>query len=128
MGSHPGLRTVEVGKSEVPFEIQLPREAELPAGKPLAFNATLKKTDRATRNMTWLWTGEAPASGLGYRVLGSSQFGQFGQFVIPPDITCEYPAALSLRVVGLDGKAHAGRCTIALCPTVHTASSPSATP
>jgi len=94
------LPTVEVNKNEVPFQIQLPAEAELTAGQLIEFNATLTKTNRATKNMIWLWTGDVAASGLGYRVLGA---GQFGRFTIPAQITREYPATLHVRLAGLDG-------------------------
>jgi hypothetical protein len=96
----PVVQTLEVSKAEVPFQIQLPSDAELPVGQPIEFNATLTKSNRATRNMIWLWTGEAPAAGLGLRVLGASQFGQFR---IPPTISSDYPTTLHLRLVGLDG-------------------------
>jgi hypothetical protein len=96
----PVVQTAEVNRNEVPFEIQLPSDAELTAGAALEFNATLKKDTRLTRQMIWLWTGEAPASGLGYRVLGASQF---GQFTIPADISRQYPTTFFVRLLGLDG-------------------------
>ncbi len=94
------LQPPETSKTEVPFEIQLPQESQLQAGEVVEFNATLKKATRATRNMMWLWTAEAPSSGLGYRVLATTQF---GRFLIPPNIAREFPAALSMRVTGIDG-------------------------
>ncbi len=102
----PVMQTVEVSKAEVPFQIQLPAAAELTAGKPIEFNATLTKKTRSTQNMTWLWTGEVAASGLGFRVLGTSQF---GQFTIPVRIATEYPATLHVRLAALDsnGKIYA---------------------
>ena len=96
----PVLQTVEISKAEVPFAIQLPAGNELPAGQPLEFNATLTKQNRATRNMTWLWTGEVSASGRGLRVLGATQFGQFR---IPPGIAQDFPATLHVRLAGMDG-------------------------
>jgi hypothetical protein len=96
----PEMHDVETGRKQVPFTIQLPAENELPVGQPLEFNATLLNETRATRSMIWLWTGEVSSSGAGYRVLGSSQF---GEFTIPPDISREYPAAMLVRLYGLDG-------------------------
>ncbi len=96
----PEVQTPEGSKKEVPFAIQLPADGEIPAGQPLEFNATLIKPSRATRNMIWLWTGDVSSSGRGTRVLGSAQF---GQFTIPPDISREYPTALLVRLLGLDG-------------------------
>jgi hypothetical protein len=94
------LQPPETSKTEVPFEIQLPQETVIKAGEVLEFNATLRKTNRATRNTLWLWTAEVPASGLGYRVLATTQF---GRFVVPPDIAREFPATLAVRVTGIDG-------------------------
>jgi hypothetical protein len=94
------LQPPETNKAEVPFEIQLPAEGEITAGEVVEFNATLKKTNRATSNMMWLWTAEVPASGLGYRTVATTQF---GRFTIPPDIAREFPATLHLRVAGIDG-------------------------
>jgi hypothetical protein len=94
------MQTVTVNKAEVPFEIQLPVGPDLQTGRPLDFNATLKKDTRVTQKMIWLWTGEAPASGLGYRVLGSTQF---GQLTIPAGISQQYPTTFFIRLLGLDG-------------------------
>jgi hypothetical protein len=89
-----------VNKNEVPFAIQLPSDSELPVDQPLEFNATLTKPNRATRRMMWVWTAEVSSSGLGSRILGSSQF---GQFTIPASISREYPTAMLVRLLGLDG-------------------------
>lgn len=94
------LPTVEASKAEVPFAIQLPAEGEVVAGQPVEFNATLTKQNRATRNMTWLWTGEVAASGRGLRVLATAQF---GRFTIPAGIAGEFPATLHVRLTGIDG-------------------------
>ncbi len=96
----PVLQPPETSPTEVPFEIQLPQENQIQAGEVLEFNATLKKTNRATRNLLWLWTAEAPASGRGARVLGTAQY---GSFVVPPEISREFPTALHVRVYGIDG-------------------------
>ena len=96
----PVMQTVEVSKTESPFEIQLPGEATLTVGRPLDFNATLKKDNRVTKKMLWLWTGEAPASGVGYRVLAATTA---GQFTIPADVSRQYPTTFFIRLFGLDG-------------------------
>ena len=94
------LQPPETSKAEVPFEIQLPQDTEIQADEPVDFNATLKKTTRATRNLMWLWTVEVPASGLGYRVLATTQF---GRFAIPASIAREFPTTVAMRVTGVDG-------------------------
>ncbi|MBI3693856.1 MAG: DUF4038 domain-containing protein, partial [Acidobacteria bacterium] len=96
----PVMQPLEVSKKEVPFSIQLPEESELKVDQKYEFNATLLKPSRATRNMIWLWTGEVPSSFLGYKVLGTTQF---GTFLIPPGLTRDYPTTLQVRLYGLDG-------------------------
>gem|GEM_PF-274802 len=96
----PVMQELQVNRNEVPFTIQLPSDSELPVGVPLEFNATLTRPGPATRNMIWMWTGEASSSGFGYRVLGTKQF---GEFIVPANIAREYPTALLVRVFGLDG-------------------------
>ena len=71
-----------------------------PAGGEFQFNATLKKTGRTARKTQWLWLAEVAGSGVGPRVLGTTQF---GAFTIPPDLTRRYPATLGIRLVGVDG-------------------------
>jgi hypothetical protein len=56
--------------------------------------------------MMFLWTGEVVTGGQGARVLGT---GEKGQLKIPAEMTRQYPAVLSLRVVGMNanGKIYA---------------------
>lgn len=96
----PKMQDVVMNKKDVPFTIQLPSDPELTVGKRIEFNATLTRETAATRNIIWLWTGEVSASGRGYRALGSTQY---GEFIIPADISREYPSALLVRVLALDG-------------------------
>ena len=69
------------------------------------FAAKLKRETRATRSIMYVWTGEVPADGQGYRILGT---GAQGTLRIPPDIATRYPAVLSIRVNALNanGKAY----------------------
>ena len=50
--------------------------------------------------MTWLWTGEVTVAGRGYRVIAT---GADGTFHIPANIAAEYPAALHVRLYGMNG-------------------------
>ena len=93
-------KKIESTIADVPFEIQLPDDDELVAGKEFEFNATLKKTGRTARKTQWLWLAEVAGSGVGPRVLGTTQYGAFS---IPPDLTRRYPATLGIRLVGVDG-------------------------
>ena len=72
---------------------------------PVRFAAKLTRATRATRTMMYVWTGECPADGLGFRILGT---GAEGTFPIPPDIATQYPAVMSIRLNALNanGKAY----------------------
>ena len=93
-------KKIESTIADVPYEIQLPDEDELVAGREFQFNATLKKTGRTARKTQWLWLAEVAGSGAGPRVLGTAQF---GAFKIPTDLARRYPATLGIRLVGVDG-------------------------
>ena len=93
-------KKIESTIADVPYEIQLPDDDELVAGKEFQFNATSKKTGRTARKTQWLWLAEVAGSGVGPRVLGTTQYGAFS---IPPDLTRRYPATLGIRLVGVDG-------------------------
>ena len=96
----PRIKKVETAKSETPFEIQLPDDAELAVGREFDFNVTLTKEGRVAKKMQWLWTFEVSGSSLGPRVLGTTQFGRTR---IPPNMARRYPAILQLRLLGVDG-------------------------
>ena len=96
----PRIREAEHAQAELPFEIQLPSESELQAGREHEFNATLRKNTIAAKRMLWLWTGEVAGADRGARVLGTVQGGSFS---VPASMTASYPATLSVRLVGLDG-------------------------
>ena len=108
----PRLREVERSPTELPFEIQLPSERELQAGREHDFNATLRKNTIAAKRMVWLWTGEVAGAGRGARVLGTVQS---GKFPVSAGLASSYPATLSVRLIGLDG---AGRLFEAFRPYV----------
>src|SRR5690348_18006360 len=50
---------------------------------------------RATRAMTYLWTGEVASDGRGFRVIGT---GAPGAFIIPESIATNYPAILTVHL------------------------------
>jgi hypothetical protein len=82
----------------VPFVIEQP-SGDLSISKPVTFSAKITKDTRATRFMMWVWTGDASAGRQGYRVLSTSQKDTVG---LPPDLTSTYPAAMHLRLYGLN--------------------------
>ncbi len=98
------VQEIETLPAKVPFVI------ETPAGDAIAndarFSIKVTKGTRATRTMMYVWSGEAPADGLGFRILGT---GAQGSLQIPKDIAIRYPAVVSVRVSALNanGKAYA---------------------
>ena len=104
------VKTIETAKADLPFQIQLPDREELVAGQEFEFNATLTKDTHAAKRIYWLWTVEVAGSGVGARILGTSQFGRFR---VPERLADHYPATLQVRLVGVDG---AGRVFEAFKP------------
>jgi hypothetical protein len=100
------MQEIEQNVQLVPFEIVEPASEELSLGKAIPFQVKLKRATRATRHMIYLWTGEATADGLGYRVIGT---GAKGELRIPAGIAKKLPAVINLRVTALNanGKAYA---------------------
>jgi hypothetical protein len=54
----------------------------------------------------YLWTGEAPTEGAGYRILGT---GAEGTLLLPRNLAKNYPAVFNIRIYALNavGKAYA---------------------
>jgi hypothetical protein len=92
------LQQVEINPPKVPFEIQQPA-ADLALSKPASYAARITRPTRATRSMSWLWTGEVPAEAQGYRVLAN---GAQGTFEPPADLASNYPAVLLVRLYGMN--------------------------
>jgi hypothetical protein len=91
---------IERAPAKVPFEIEAPAGDVLPVGKPVRFAVKLTKETKASKAMRYLWTVEATNDRQGYRVLGTSQS---GEFTIPRNIARTYPAVMNVRVYGLNG-------------------------
>jgi hypothetical protein len=99
------VQEIEVSPQKVPYAITEPSGDSLQAGKPAQFAVKVTRSTRATRAMTYLWTGEVAADGRGFRVLGT---GAPGTFTIPPSIATNFPAVLSVHLTALNanGKAY----------------------
>ena len=93
------LQIPEQAVEKVPFEIAAPSAEKIPVGVPEKYAVKLKRQTRATRSMMYLWTGDVPTDGLGARVLGT---GEKGEFRIPPEIAKRLPNVLSLRLAGMN--------------------------
>jgi hypothetical protein len=60
----------------------------------------MKRETKALKHMMYEWTGEVTADNQSYRVIGT---GANGTFRIPADIAKNYPAALHIRIFGMNG-------------------------
>lgn len=99
------MQEIEQNTDKVPFAIEQP-SADLTLSKPAAYSVKIKRETRATRSMMYLWTGEVPAQGQGYRVLAT---GAKGSMQVPPGIAKTYPCVMSVRLYGMNanGKVYA---------------------
>jgi len=99
------VQEIETSPQKLPYTIVEPAGDTLQAGKPVQFAVKVTRSTRATRSMTYLWTGEVAADGRGFRVIGT---GAPGTFAIPPSIAANFPAVLSihLTVLNANGKAY----------------------
>jgi hypothetical protein len=99
------VQEIETDLKKIPFEISGPEGNTLQAGKAARFSVKLTRQTRATRDMMFLWTGEVVADGRGFRVLGT---GPAGSFVVPAVLAENFPAVLSVHLMGLNtfGKAY----------------------
>jgi hypothetical protein len=99
------VQDIELNPAKVPFAIAAPSGDTVPASVPVPFATKLVRETRATRSMMYVWSGEVPTDGQGFRILAT---GASGQFNIPPDLATHFPAVLSLRVNALNanGKAY----------------------
>jgi hypothetical protein len=96
---------VELKPAAVPFSIAEPSGEEIDSTKPIAYQAKLKRGNRATRLMQYMWIGEVVADGEGPRVLA---VGASGSFSFSKNLIKTRPALLNLRVnaINANGKAY----------------------
>jgi hypothetical protein len=94
------LQETEGNPDKVPFEIVEPTTDTLSLGQSVHFAVKLKRRSKALDRMMYEWTAEVSVSERSYRVLGT---GPDGTFRIPPGIAADYPAALHVRLLGMNG-------------------------
>ncbi len=82
-----------------PFAIAEPTGDTLSISKPSRYQVTLKRETRATRSVMYLWTGDVPTDGQGFRVLGT---GKEGTLHIPPDLAKNLPNVMRLRLAAMN--------------------------
>jgi hypothetical protein len=99
------VQEIESSTQKVPFDIAAPPGDTISASAAIPFAIKVKRETRAMRSVMYLWTGEVPADGYGFRVLAT---GAKGTFRIPPDLIERLPAVLSIRVsaINANGKAY----------------------
>lgn len=97
---------VERTPAKIPFAIESPAEDAIQAGKPVRFSAKLTRETRASKAMLYVWTIEATVDQQGYRVIGTTQS---GEFTVPASLSRNYPAVINLRLYGINanGKVYA---------------------
>jgi hypothetical protein len=93
------MQEPEGPSSKFPYEIASPAAEEISISKPPAYAAKLKRESRGTRRMMYLWTGEVPVEGHGYRVLGT---GEEGTWRLRKNIAQKLPAVMNVRLYGLN--------------------------
>lgn len=100
------LQEIEQNPAKMPFDFLAPTAEQLSISKPAQFNLKIKRETRGTRAMMYLWTGEVPTEGAGYRVIGT---GATGTLQIPANLAKLFPAVFNMRIYALNavGKVYA---------------------
>jgi hypothetical protein len=97
------IQEVETNLQKVPYEIAQPAGDEISLSRPFQYAVKLKRETRATRSMMYLWTGEVPTEGQGFRVMAT---GASGSLRIPGylanNIAKDFPAVFTLHVAGMN--------------------------
>jgi hypothetical protein len=94
------LQQIEGSPDKVPFDVVEPAGDTISLSKPAAFSIKLKRESKALQRMMYEWTAEVTVDGRSYRVIGA---GANGTLRIPPNIAHNYPAALHIRILGMNG-------------------------
>jgi hypothetical protein len=94
------LQEVEGNPEKVPFDVVEPSGDNLSLSSPAAYAVKLKRETKALQHMTYEWTGEVTVDNRSYRVIGT---GANGTFRIPANIAREFPAALHVKITGMNG-------------------------
>lgn len=105
--SRPNLmQEIEQNPQKMPFDLLEPSAEQLSIAKPSKYSVKVKRETRGTRSMLYLWTGEVPTEGRGYRVLGT---GADGTLTLPRNLAKNFPAVFNIRIYALNavGKAYA---------------------
>jgi hypothetical protein len=100
------MQEVEGNPDKVPFDVIEPAADTISLSKPPQFAIKLKRETKALQHMLYEWTGEVTVDNRSYRVIGT---GAGGTLQIPANIARDYPAALHIKILGMNalGKVYA---------------------
>jgi hypothetical protein len=98
------MQEVEGNPDKVPFDVVEPSGESISLNSPAQYSIKLKRETKALRYMMYEWTGEVTVDNRSYRVVGTGA-GTPGKdsFRIPANIARNYPAALHIRILGMNG-------------------------
>jgi hypothetical protein len=94
------LQEVEGNPDKVPFDVAEPSGDTISLSKPAEYSIKMKRETKALQHMMYEWTGEVTVGNRSYRIIGT---GPTGTFRIPANIAQDYPAALHVKVLGMNG-------------------------
>lgn len=94
------LQQIEGNPDKVPFDVVEPSGDTISLSRPAQFTVKLKRESKALQHMMYEWTGEVTVDGRSSRVIGT---GASSTLRIPANIAKNYPAALHIRVLGMNG-------------------------
>jgi len=100
------MQEIEGNPDKVPFDVVEPSGESVSLSGPAPYSIKLKRETKALQHMMYEWTGEVTIDNRSYRVIGT---GSSGAFRIPANVARDYPAALHVRIVGMNalGKVYA---------------------
>lgn len=100
------MQEIEQNSTKMPWDFLEPSADKLSVSKPPKYALKIKRETRGTRSMLYLWTGEVPTEGRGYRILGT---GPDGVLALPKNLAKSFPAVFNLRLYALNavGKVYA---------------------
>lgn len=100
----PPVQEPELDPTKTPYEIVEPSGETLIPAVPVLYSVKLTRTNRATRNMQYVWWGEVVAGGEGARILAT---GAEGTFDLPKPLAIS-GATMNMRVLAINanGKAY----------------------
>jgi hypothetical protein len=98
------MQEVEGNPDKVPFDVVEPSGESISLSSPALYSIKLKRETKALQHMMYEWTGEVTVDDRSYRVVGTGA-GTPGKdsFRIPANIARNYPAALHIRILGMNG-------------------------